>query len=340
MAYTANGNGQSQDYAAAFYDAQKKGDLTLSEAKNIKRLRTEKIRQNGMSQYENDSVSKDIDDYIRNAENTRYANGKFPGSTYVSNTADKMSSDGSSGANGDSSSCKTAAAASSSSGTGSYDSDINGYGEALKAQALAEARAKLYNTISNLNEEEASIAPQYRQKMNQAATNSQIAGKNYAEYLAGRGSSAGAAAQSALGRSISLQSTLGSLSAQQQQAEDAVARQRAAAKNDYESGLAQAYANINANTMQQRINARQNEEANEINAAQLTGMYKGSPTLQKQQIDSENEAYKKDPDFASNYANVVNGKVSLDDVKRNKVQLIQDYGYNGYAELYKAAGGI
>lgn len=149
--------------------------------------------------------------------------------------------------------------------------------EAL-AQAQREAQiARLQKArdaaLSSLEAERASIDPYYYDKRNQAAAQSDIGAKNFAEYMAAQGIRGSAAGLPEIYRNAALQGQIGRLN-QQQAAEHAdIARRRSGIEQAYQSDLAAANAGIDAQTLQAYIDSMktlQQQRAADLAAMGLT----------------------------------------------------------------------
>lgn len=149
-----------------------------------------------------------------------------------------------------------------------YDptADINKLAEAQKANTIAQLQAKKNSVLSGLNAEESTIEPKYQKSKMTTKTNSQLGARNFREYLDQKGlTSSGVAAQGEINRIGALQRDLGDLNEQENQAYGDIARRRTDAETAYQTDLASAYAGIDANTMQQLINARQTADTTNYN---------------------------------------------------------------------------
>lgn len=132
--------------------------------------------------------------------------------------------------------------------------EIDALARAQRKAAIASLERSRNSALTNLDREKATIQPMYYDKRNQTTTQSQIGAKNFAEYMAARGSAnAGSAAQATLSNNLALQGNLGALNRQEQSAFDDIEQRRSGVLNEYEAGLAAAKANSDIAAMQARI---------------------------------------------------------------------------------------
>lgn len=137
-------------------------------------------------------------------------------------------------------------------------SDIEKLKEAQRQQAIAALNKSRDSALSNLGAEKAQIQPMYYNKRNETSTGSQLQAKNFAEYMANRGlTNSGTNAQAEIARNVSLQGNIGALNQQEAAANADIARRETDVRNAYESDLAAANAGIEANALNQLINANQ-----------------------------------------------------------------------------------
>jgi hypothetical protein len=133
-----------------------------------------------------------------------------------------------------------------------------------KETALANLESGLTSAMSAYAGEEAVLKPYYYDLRNRAAAQSDIAAKNFAEYMAAQGIRGSAAGLPEIYRNAALQGQIGALTRQEQQAREDIARRRSATQaeyetqkagllNAYESDVAAAMADIDAQTLQNYI---------------------------------------------------------------------------------------
>jgi len=133
-----------------------------------------------------------------------------------------------------------------------------------KETALANLESGLTSAMSAYAGEEAALKPYYYDLRNRAAAQSDIGAKNFAEFMAAQGIRGSAAGLPEIYRNAALQGQIGALTRQEQQAREDIARRRSATQaeyetqkagllNAYESDVAAAMADIDAQTLQNYI---------------------------------------------------------------------------------------
>jgi hypothetical protein len=135
--------------------------------------------------------------------------------------------------------------------------DIRAEIERLAQERLASRKAALKSlrdkTLSSLQAEKSTIAPAYYDLKNTASANSQLRGKKLSELMAAKGYSEGMQGQKMVSENATLQSNLGSLGRQEQSAYDDIARRGTEAEQAYQSGLAQAKADVSSQEAEQML---------------------------------------------------------------------------------------
>ena len=141
--------------------------------------------------------------------------------------------------------------------TNSQYSDIQSQMKALadakRQSQIAGLSKSRDNALAGLDTQKAAIEPYYYDKRNQAAARSDVGAMNFAQYMAGRGVQGNAGAMPEMYRNAGLQSQIGALD--QQQASDlaGIERNRANINTNYESDVAAANADIDAQQLQNFI---------------------------------------------------------------------------------------
>ncbi len=129
---------------------------------------------------------------------------------------------------------------------GAPQADYSNYLEemyaAQKRNALAQLEAAYDKNVSALDRAEQEISPGYRSARNQAAANSALSGRNFAEYASAAGLNSGAMGQAELARNVALQNSLNDLNTQEASSLADLELQRSQAKTDYNAAVAQAKA--------------------------------------------------------------------------------------------------
>ena len=113
---------------------------------------------------------------------------------------------------------------------------------AQQEQALAELKSAYEKNTSALDEQAAAIPQQYEAARNDMAAQSAIARKNFNEQAAATGMNTGTAGQAELARSSAYQSALAGLHASQQNAQQALERDKLSLQAQYENAIAAAKA--------------------------------------------------------------------------------------------------
>ena len=157
-----------------------------------------------------------------------------------------------------------------------YDptADIKSMNEYRKTAAIAGLGAARDSSLSNLAVDRAAIQPKYFQNREQTSTASQLGAKNLAEYMANRGqSSAGASMQGEINRGSQLQTDIGNWNTQEQGAFNSNTRDVTNTNNAYNSDVASSNANIEAQGMQQLIDAQNQMRSEQLAQANADRTY-------------------------------------------------------------------
>lgn len=219
----------------------------------------------------------------------------------------------------------------------------------LRKNAAISALGKSHDAaLSNLGNEKSAIQPKYYDQRNQVAAGAQQQARNFAEFMAQRGgSSSGANAQATLSNNMATQGNLGSLGRQEAQAYTDIERRTTDVNNAYESDVASATANAEADKMQALLQdyytaqqrgdtLAQNQIQNAIAQSQLamqqagqtadyTGQFGGKQTLAAQQ-----QAYNQDPNNPSNIGQ------GLQNIGQQQQNLLNQYKIDDYPAEQKA----
>lgn len=141
-----------------------------------------------------------------------------------------------------------------------YEQELNNLRNAQKNAAMADLQATRDTSLSNLQAEEAKIRPEYAAQRNTLNANNRVAARNFQEYLANTGrANSGIGAQYEMGRQNSLQRGLNALNTAEAQNLADIARRRSDIQNAYNSGLASANANVEANYINNLLAQRQQQ---------------------------------------------------------------------------------
>jgi hypothetical protein len=162
---------------------------------------------------------------------------------------------------------------------------INELKEAQRASRIASLDKARANALSALDTEKANVAPAYYDKRNQAAAASDVGAMNFAQYMAARGIKGPAGAMPEIYRQAGLQGQIGALDRQEAANLVAIENQRANINTGYESDVAAANADVEAQAMQNLINQWNANRQYQLQESQLTGDLNGDRTLAGQEFD-------------------------------------------------------
>jgi len=141
-----------------------------------------------------------------------------------------------------------------------YEQELQNLKNAQKNAAMADLQKTRDTSLSNLAAEEAKIRPEYAAQRSTANANNRVAARNFQEYLANTGrANSGIGAQYEMSRQNNLQSGLNAINAAEAQSVADVARRRSDLENAYNTGLASANAQVEANYIQNLLNQRQQQ---------------------------------------------------------------------------------
>jgi hypothetical protein len=173
----------------------------------------------------------------------------------------------------------------------SYENELNALKEAQRKSAVADLENTRNQALSNLQAEQQKNLANYNTQRNTANVQNQLNSKNFQEYLASTGrANSGLASQAKLQNDNNLQTSLNSINSAQNASNADIYRRQTDANNAYNTGLASANANIEANYIQNLLDQR-------AKAAQL-----------EQQEREFNESVRQfNEQMAYNYANLRGG---------------------------------
>ncbi|KPU43026.1 hypothetical protein OXPF_34580 [Oxobacter pfennigii] len=147
------------------------------------------------------------------------------------------------------------------SGTTSYDNYIQQLKDAQIKAGIAALDKSRSNALANISSQRADVAPRYYDSRNQLSTQSQLSAKNFAEYMAQRGTSAGAGAQASLLNNLGLQNSMTDLQNAQNREYADLDTQKTLANNAYQYDVAAVKSGAEAQAMEQMIAAQQQAAA-------------------------------------------------------------------------------
>ncbi len=141
-----------------------------------------------------------------------------------------------------------------------YEQELQNLRNAQKNAAMADLQTTRDSSLSNLQAEEARIKPEYAAQRSTANANNRVAARNFQEYLANTGrANSGIGAQYEMSRQNSLQSGLNAINAAEAQSVADIARRRSDVQNAYNTGLASANAQVEANYIQNLLDQQQKQ---------------------------------------------------------------------------------
>lgn len=136
-----------------------------------------------------------------------------------------------------------------------YDiqNQMNSLAEARRQSQIAGLSKARDNALAGLDTQKAAIEPYYYNAKNQAAARSDVGAMNFAQYMAGRGVQGSAGAMPEMYRNAGLQSQIGALDQQQSSELAGIERNKANINSNYESDIAAANADIEAQKLSDYI---------------------------------------------------------------------------------------
>ena len=151
-----------------------------------------------------------------------------------------------------------------------YEDDLNRLKTAQRDAAIADLENTRNQALSNLEAERASNASLYNQQRSTANAQNRLNAKNFQEYLAQTGrANSGLSAQAKMQNANNLATNLNYLNAGEAGALADINRRSTLAQNTYNTGLAGANANIEANYIQNLINERDKQLQRDLQERQL-----------------------------------------------------------------------
>lgn len=172
----------------------------------------------------------------------------------------------------------------------SYEEDLNRLKTAQRDAAIADLENTRNQALSNLEAERNQNAAAYNQQRSTANAQNRLSAKNFQEYLASTGrANSGLSAQARMQNANNLATNLNYLNAGEAGANADINRRSTLANDTYNSGLASANANIEANYIQNLLNERQKEWERQMQERQLQEQirqFNENMALQRQQLYS------------------------------------------------------
>lgn len=151
-----------------------------------------------------------------------------------------------------------------------YEDDLNRLKTAQRNAAVADLENTRNQALSNLQAEQRQNTAAYNQQRSTANAQNRLSAKNFQEYLATTGrANSGLGAQSRMQSANNLNTNLNYLNAGEASALADINRRTTDAQNAYNSGLASANANIEANYIQNLLNEREKARQAELQERQF-----------------------------------------------------------------------
>lgn len=146
-----------------------------------------------------------------------------------------------------------------------YTTQLKNLKEAEKKAAITDLENTRNQTLSNLEAEQSKLGSTYDAKRTQTSNASKVNARNFQEYLANTGrANSGIGAQYEMGRQNSLNRDLNALNVSQAQDMADIERRRTLANDAYNTGLAGANAQVEANYIQNLLKQQQQQWENNM----------------------------------------------------------------------------
>lgn len=150
-----------------------------------------------------------------------------------------------------------------------YSKQLNNLKTAQKNAAVADLQATRNQALSNLTAEQQQNAANYATQRNTANAQNRLSARNFQEYLANTGrANSGLGAQANMQYNNNLNTSLNSIYGAENAANADILRRRTDAQNAYNTGLAKANADIQANYIQALLDERAKRWDREMQIAQ------------------------------------------------------------------------
>ena len=151
-----------------------------------------------------------------------------------------------------------------------YQTELNNLKNAQKNAAIANLENTRNQALSNLQAEQNQNAATYNAQRSTANAQNRMSAKNFQEYLASTGrANSGLSAQARMQNANNLNTSLNNLNAGESAAIADINRRRSDAQNAYNSGLASANAQIEADYIKNLIDQRNQELARDLQERQF-----------------------------------------------------------------------
>jgi hypothetical protein len=141
-----------------------------------------------------------------------------------------------------------------------YETQLNNLRQAQQKAAVADLGNTRNQALSNLQAEQQQNRATYNAQRSSANAQNRLSARNFQEYLASTGrANSGLSAQARMQNANNLNTSINALNAGEAAAMADIGRRTTDAHNAYNSGLASANANIEANYIQNLLNERNRE---------------------------------------------------------------------------------
>ena len=171
-----------------------------------------------------------------------------------------------------------------------YETQLNNLKSAQQRAAVADLQNTRNQALSNLQAEQAKNAGTFNTQRSSANAQNRMNAKNFQEYLASTGrANSGLAAQARMQNANNLNTNINALNAGEAAALADINRRTTDANNAYNSGLASANANIEANYIQNLLNERNKELDRQLQERQFQEsirQFNENLALQRAQLQS------------------------------------------------------
>jgi hypothetical protein len=177
-----------------------------------------------------------------------------------------------------------------------YEAQIKAMKEAQIQSRINALNSQRTSALSGLDTAQSNLAPMYYDKRNQAAAASDKGALNFAQFMASRGVQGNAGAMPEIYRNAALQGQIGALNQQELSENAAIEAQRRDINAAYESDVAAARAEAEAQALQNTLNMQMQAQKDALEQARYD-------TQMKTQADVT--AYNRLQDTKNEYANTV-----------------------------------
>ncbi len=151
-----------------------------------------------------------------------------------------------------------------------YKTQLKNLRDAEKRAAITDLQNTRNQTLSDLEAEQSKLGSTYNAQRTQTSNASKVNARNFQEYLANTGrANSGIGAQYEMGRQNSLNRDLNALNTQQAADMADIERRRTLANNAYNTGLAGANAQVEANYIKNLLDQQQQQFENNLALRQL-----------------------------------------------------------------------